>query len=74
LLIDTSITNWNGSTGPAGRWYNKMGYSDANTGGSLEGTGANNVYWKVPDADPQCTFVLMKQTHGPNEVCLIGHV
>lgn len=25
LQVDTSITNWNGSHGPAGHWYNKMG-------------------------------------------------
>jgi hypothetical protein len=68
LLIDTAITNWNGTNGPAGRWYNKMGYQGAGSGGTINGTGANNVYWKAPDSDPGCTLVLMRQTHGPNEV------
>lgn len=68
LLIDTGISNYNGSHGPAGHWYNKMIYDNATQAGTIEGTGASNVYWKVPDAEPGCSFALMRQTHGPEEV------
>jgi hypothetical protein len=71
LLVDTSIKKWESKNGPAGHWYNKMGYVGAQRAGTTEGTGANNVYWKVPAADPTCTFVLMRQIHGPDEVCRI---
>lgn len=67
ILIDTAISDWNSTNGPAGHWYNKMGFVNATTSGTIAGTGANNVYWKVGDADPQCTYALMKQTHGPDE-------
>jgi hypothetical protein len=71
LIIDTGITNWTGTHGPAGHWYNKLVYKDTNQAGTIEGTGANNVYWKAPDAEPGCSFVLMRQTHGPEEVCFL---
>ncbi|KAF2463427.1 uncharacterized protein BDR25DRAFT_319952 [Lindgomyces ingoldianus] len=63
LIIDTAIANWNGTAGPAGHWYPNLSFQGANLAGTLNGTGSNNVYWKVPKADDTCTFVLMKQKH-----------
>lgn len=57
LLADHSLAD---SSHASGHYYLDMEVVNATTSGSA-GVGAANMYWKVPEPDSGCKFVLMRE-------------